>query len=64
VSDWNPVSAWAAAVRTLFGNPTATPADAAWPLQHPVVSGVMWCVALLAIVVPLAIAAYRKRTEA
>jgi ABC transporter DrrB family efflux protein len=64
VSDWNPVSAWAAAIRTLFGNPTATPADAAWPLQHPVVSGVLWCVALLAIVVPLAIAAYRKRTEA
>ena len=23
---------------TLFGNPTATPADAAWPLQHPVAS--------------------------
>ncbi len=63
VSDWNPVSAWAAAVRTLFGNPTATPADASWPLQHPVVSGVLWCVALLAIVVPLAIAAYRRRTD-
>jgi ABC-type multidrug transport system permease subunit len=64
VSDWNPVSALAAAVRTLFGNPTATPADAAWPLQHPVVAGVLWCVALLAIVVPLALAAYRRRTEA
>ena len=24
--------------RTLFGNPTATPADAAWPLQHPVIA--------------------------
>jgi ABC-2 type transport system permease protein len=64
VSDWNPVSSLAAAVRTLFGNPTATPADAAWPLQHPVASGVLWCVAILAVVVPLAIAAYRKRTEA
>jgi ABC-2 type transport system permease protein len=64
VSDWNPVSAWAAALRTLFGNPTATPADAAWPLQHPVASGLLWCVAILAVVVPLAIAAYRKRTEA
>jgi ABC-2 type transport system permease protein len=63
VSDWNPVSSLAAAVRTLFGNPTATPADAAWPLQHPVASGLLWCVAILAIVVPLAIAAYRKRTE-
>jgi ABC-2 type transport system permease protein len=64
VSDWNPVSALAAAVRTLFGNPTATPADAAWPLQHPVAAGVLWCVGLLAIVVPLALAAYRRRTEA
>jgi ABC-2 type transport system permease protein len=64
VSDWNPVSSLAAAIRTLFGNPTATPADAAWPLQHPVASGVLWCVAILAVVVPLAIAAYRKRTEA
>jgi ABC-2 type transport system permease protein len=64
VSDWNPVSSLAAAIRTLFGNPTATPADAAWPLQHPVASGVLWCVAILAVVVPLAIVAYRKRTEA
>jgi ABC transporter DrrB family efflux protein len=64
VSEWNPVSSLAAAVRTLFGNPTATPADAAWPLQHPVASGVLWCVAILAVVVPLAIVAYRKRTEA
>jgi ABC-type multidrug transport system permease subunit len=63
VSDWNPVSALAAAVRTLFGNPTATPADAAWPLQHPVAASVLWCVGLLAVVVPLALAAYRRRTE-
>ena len=64
VSDWNPVSALAAAVRTLFGNPTATPADAAWPLQHPVAAALLWCVGLLAVVVPLALAAYRRRTEA
>ena len=46
-----------------FGNPTATPHDAAWPLQHPVASSFMWCAALLAVTVPLAIAAYRRRTE-
>jgi ABC-2 type transport system permease protein len=60
---WNPVSALAAGVRTLFGNPTATPDGAPWPLQHPVASSVIWCVLLLAVTVPLAIAAYRKRTE-
>jgi ABC-2 type transport system permease protein len=63
VSDWNPVSALAAGVRTLFGNPTATPEGAAWPLQHPVASSLIWCAVLLATIVPLAIAAYRRRTE-
>ena len=62
-SDWNPVSALAAGIRTLFGNPTATPDGAAWPLQHPVVASLIWCMLLLAVTVPLAIAAYRKRTE-
>jgi ABC-2 type transport system permease protein len=63
VAGWNPVSALAAGVRTLFGNPTATPDGAPWPLQHPVASSLMWCVLLLAVTVPLAIAAYRRRTE-
>jgi ABC-2 type transport system permease protein len=63
VANWNPVSAFAAGLRTLFGNPTATPADAPWPLQHPVASSAIWIALLLAVTVPLAIAAYRRRTE-
>jgi ABC transporter DrrB family efflux protein len=62
VAEYNPVSAWAAAVRTLFGNPTAIPDGAAWPLEHSVVASIAWCVAILAIVVPLTVRAYRKRT--
>jgi ABC transporter DrrB family efflux protein len=62
-ANWNPISALVAAIRELFGNPTAVPADAAWPLHHPVVSALMWCVGLLVIVVPLALATYRRRTE-
>lgn len=62
VAEYNPVSCWAAAVRTLFGNPTATPADAAWPLAHPVASALLWCAAILAVVVPLTLRAYRRRT--
>ena len=61
-AEYNPVSCWAAGLRTLFGNPTATPADAAWPLQHPVLSSVLWCAAILAVVVPLTLSAYRRRT--
>ena len=62
VAEWNPVSAVVAAVRTLFGNPTAVPADAPWPLEHPVVAAVLWSVALLAIAAPLCIARFRART--
>jgi ABC-2 type transport system permease protein len=62
VAEYNPVSCWAAAVRTLFGNPTAIPDGSAWPLEHPVLAGVIWCVAILAVVVPITLRAYRKRT--
>jgi ABC-2 type transport system permease protein len=62
VAEYNPISAWAAAVRTLFGNPTAIPLNAAWPLEHPVVASIAWCLAILAVVVPLTLRAYRKRT--
>ncbi len=62
VAEWNPVSVMVAAVRTLFGNPTALPADAAWPLAHPVVSSLIACATLLAIAVPLTLWRFRVRT--
>jgi ABC-2 type transport system permease protein len=62
VSNWNPVSAMAAAVRTLFGNPTARPTHAPLPMQHPVIAALLWCGALLAITVPLTIWRFRSRT--
>jgi ABC-2 type transport system permease protein len=62
VAEYNPVSALAAAIRTLFGNPTALPSGAAWPLQHPVLSGIGWCAVILVVVVPLTIHRYRVRT--
>jgi ABC-2 type transport system permease protein len=62
VAEYNPVSCWSAAVRTLFGNPTAIPSGAAWPLEHPVLAGLIWCVAILAVVVPVTLRAFRNRT--
>jgi ABC-2 type transport system permease protein len=62
VAEWNPISAVVAATRTLFGNPTALPTDAAWPLQHPVVTAVLWSAALLAIAAPLTVLRFRQRT--
>ena len=59
---WNPISAMAAAVRTLFGNPTALPAHGAWPLEHPVVAAFAWTLAILAVAAPAAARTYRVST--
>lgn len=56
------MSAVIAAVRTLFGNPTALPADAAWPLQHPVAAALAWSLAFLAVCGPLCVRRFRRRT--
>jgi ABC-2 type transport system permease protein len=59
IADWNPVSALAAALRELCGNPTA-PANGTWPLLHPVLASVGWIAVLLAIFVPLCVARYAR----
>jgi ABC transporter DrrB family efflux protein len=64
IAEWNPLSAMVSGVRTLFGNATATPAGAPWPLEHAVLAAVLWCLALLAVTVPLTIRRYRARTSA
>ncbi|HTJ35611.1 MAG TPA: ABC transporter permease [Dactylosporangium sp.] len=63
VADWNPMSATVAAVRALFGNPSPTPAHAAWPLQHPIPTSAAWSIALLLVFVPLSIWRYRKASR-
>ncbi|HET6953158.1 MAG TPA: ABC transporter permease [Acidimicrobiales bacterium] len=62
VAAWNPVSVLVAAVRELFGNPSAPAAVDSWPLDHAVVAAFAWCAALLAVAVPLAMRRYRSRT--
>lgn len=62
IGEYNPVSTFAAAVRTLFGNPTAVPHGAPWPLLHPALAALLWCVGLLAVFVPATLAAFRART--
>jgi len=62
IAEYNPVSSLAVATRTLFGNPTALPANAPWTLAHPVASSLAWCAALLAIAVPLTVRRFRAKT--
>ena len=45
VASYNPVSALAAAVRELFGNPTTPVTKDAWPLEHPVAASWLYCAA-------------------
>ncbi|ATL26607.1 ABC transporter permease [Streptomyces formicae] len=54
VAEWNPISAVATAVRDLCGN-APVPADAAWPVAHPVAGSIAWSLVLLALCVPLAV---------
>jgi ABC-2 type transport system permease protein len=62
LADYNPVSAVVAALRELFGNPTAVADHAPWVLQHPSVTALAWSLGLLVVTVPLAIRRYQRAT--
>jgi ABC transporter DrrB family efflux protein len=62
VAVWNPASTMVAAVRHLFGNAEAPLSHTSWALEHATLMSLIYCVGLLAITMPLALRAYRKRT--
>ncbi len=57
LAEWNPISAVTTALRDLFGN-APVPEGAAWPVAHPVAGSVAWCLALIAVCLPLAVRRY------
>jgi ABC-2 type transport system permease protein len=59
---WNPISVMVAAIRDLFGNPTAALPGHAWPLEHAVLAASLVCVAVLAVAVPMTLRQFRLRT--
>jgi ABC transporter DrrB family efflux protein len=63
IAEWNPVSALTAACRDLWGNGSPPAANAQLPLQHPVVSSLIWSVVFTAVFAPLAVAAFRRRSQ-
>jgi ABC transporter DrrB family efflux protein len=63
IAEWNPLSSLVQAVRELWGNDVPAPPDAAFPLQYPVLSTIIWTCAITAVVAPLAIGAFRRRTQ-
>ena len=46
IASYNPISVIVAAVRELFGNPTAPTSNPAWPLEHAQIASLIWCLAL------------------
>jgi ABC-2 type transport system permease protein len=61
-ANWNPMSAIAAACRTLFGGPNPAAAVQAWPMQHPELAVLVWSVGLIAVFAPVAVMLYRRKT--
>ena len=62
IAEWNPVSALVQAMRELWGNVPGPRGDSALPLQHPVLASIAWSVLITAVVAPLAVRAYIRRT--
>ncbi|QIX26789.1 ABC transporter permease [Nocardioides sp. JQ2195] len=63
IAEWNPISSLVQAVRELWGNTPGVPADAALPLQHPVLTTFVWTIGITLVVAPLAIRTFRHRTQ-
>ncbi len=65
VAEWNPVTALTASLRELWGNDggLSPPDTAQWPMHHPVIASIGWSVVFTAIFAPLALAAFRRRSQ-
>jgi ABC transporter DrrB family efflux protein len=63
IAEWNPVSSLTAGCRELWGNGSVHEAGAQLPLQHPVVSSLIWSVVFTAVFAPLAVSAFRRRSQ-
>ena len=63
MAEWNPVSSLAQAMRELWGNGPVAPPDAQLPLHHPVLSTILWSLAITAMIAPFALRAYARRTS-
>jgi ABC-2 type transport system permease protein len=61
IAEWNPVTALADAVRTLFGNPnTPTAPGDPWPIAHPIAYSIIWIVGIVVVCAPLAVRVYDR----
>jgi ABC transporter DrrB family efflux protein len=62
VAAWNPVSAVAAAVRELWGNPNPSKLINEWPMQHPIAAAILWSLVILGACSIMATKLFKRRT--
>jgi len=63
VCEWNPVSSLTQSLRELWGNGPEAGAGTSWPLHHPELVTVTWALIITAIVAPLALRAFQRRSR-
>jgi ABC-2 type transport system permease protein len=61
IAQWDPISALVASVRGLT---QGTHSTGSWQLEHPQIAMALWCVVILAIVVPLALRRFNRTLAA
>jgi ABC transporter DrrB family efflux protein len=62
IAAWNPVSAVAAAVRELWGNPNPSSTLSAWPMRHPIAAALLWSIVILVASAIVATRLFKHRT--
>lgn len=61
IGEWDPISAFVAAVRWLTEQ---YPSGGSWPLDHPELAMLLWCLLLLVVFVPLALRHFNRTLAA
>jgi len=59
IAAWNPLSSTVGATRELFGNP-GVPPGGGWIEQHALLMSILWPLAMIAVLLPLAVRRYSR----
>ena len=57
IAEWDPISALVASVRSLT---EGYQSSGSWPLEHPEMAMVFWCLLIIAVCVPLALRRFNR----
>lgn len=60
IGEWNPISTFVAAIRYVT---QGVEAHGSWPLEHPIIGMVFWCLLIIAVCVPLALRRFRTTSS-